>query len=118
MAQRNWTYYSRTGRPYLIQMYHGDESGHLMLFVNGRILSISFSQKEATNYSFSIEGQLLELKIDDEIEHFHYTMTPQPLDALEDESKTFDKHFWIPLIFLLLGLNLAFFFLKHYNLIG
>jgi len=112
LAQSNWTYYSLTGRPYLIQLYHGDESGHLLVFVNGDIINLAFSQTDDYTYNFYIERQLLELVIQENNGDYDYIVTPQPMPPIENNERTFDKHFWIPLIFLLLILNLAFFLIK------
>ncbi len=113
LAQLNWTYYSLLGRPHRIEMYHGDESGHLILFVNGQIIQIEFNQKETKKFSFVIDSQVIELAIKAENGLYDYTLTPQRPPAVEDVEKTFDKHFWIPLIFFLLILNLAFYLIKN-----
>ncbi len=112
MAQLNWTYYSLTGRPYIIDMYHGDDSRHLMLFVNGEIIFINFNVKETCTKSFYIEHQLLELDIKEkEHSEYEYILTPQKLPEPEDEEKLFSHHFWIPLIILIIALNLTAFLL-------
>jgi len=94
-------------------MYHGDDSGHLIIFVNGQIVQISFEEKETKNHNFLIESQLLELAIKHENDEYSYTVTPQRPPAVGEEEKTFDKHFWIPLIFLLVIINLAFYLIKY-----
>ena len=94
-------------------MYHGDDSGHLIVFVNGQIIKILFEQKEGKTYNFLIEQQLIELAIEKNNEGYEYVVTPQrPVNNTKPE-QTFDKHFWIPLILLLLVLNLAFFIIKY-----
>ena len=100
----------------MIQVYHGDESRHLIIFVNGEIIQIAFEQSESKVYSFLIEQQLLELELKQEGEAFSYVMTPQALPEHVDDEPTFGHHFWIPLIFLLLILNLAFYLYKSLNL--
>ena len=100
----------------MIQMYHGDESKHLIIFVNGEIIKIAFEQAESNIYSFLIEQQLLELEIKEENDAYSYVMTPQAPPAYEDNESTFGPHFWIPLIFLLVILNLAFYLYKSLNL--
>jgi len=97
----------------MIEMYHGEESGHLIIFVNGDIIQIEFNQKEAKSYNFLIENQLIELAIQSENGSYSYEVTPQRPPAVEDVEKTFDKHFWIPLIFFLVILNLAFYLIKY-----
>jgi len=106
MAQLNWRYYSLSGIPYSIDMYHGDDSGHLIIFVNSEIILINFTQKESKKYNFYIENQLVELDIEKNNNTYNYTLTPQNLQAEIPEEKTFDHHFWIPLILLILAINL------------
>lgn len=113
MAQLNWTYYSLTGKPYSIDMYHGDDSGHLMLFVNSEVVLIDFKQKKANTYNFFIENQLIELAIEKDSKTYDYTITPQKMPLLGEPEKLFTKHFWIPLILLIIALNLlAVIFIK------
>ena len=122
MPQLNWTYYSPAGSRYLIEMYHGDDSGHLILFVNGEIVKIIFSQLEDTTHSFIIDQQMIEFKMTKKnVEEFEYKVTPQTRESMGLETKkepTFSKHFWIPLIFLLVILNLAFYLYKSLKGIG
>lgn len=112
MAQLNWIYYSLTGFPYSIDMYHGEDSGHLILFVNSEIILIEFDQKEGSSHSFYIESQLLEFKIEGEEPSYDYTITPQiiPYSSSSGE-KYFDEHFWIPLIIIIIAVNLIIVFL-------
>lgn len=115
MAQLNWTYYSLSGIPYSIDMYHGDDSGHLILFVNSEIILIEFNQKESNSYSFYIENQLLEFSITEESLKYVYELIPQLPEAPSDlkEEKYFDEHFWIPLIIIIIALNLIFLWINH-----
>ncbi len=94
-------------------MYHGDDSGHLIVFVNGQIIKILFNQKETKTYNFLIERQLIELAVEKNQEGYEYVVTPQRLEDDTEPERTFDKHFWIPLILLFLILNLAFFIIKY-----
>ena len=94
-------------------MYHGDDSGHLILFVNGDVIQISFGQTETKTYNFFIEQQLIEFEILKDSNGFSYTVTPQRPPQVEEKERTFDKHFWIPLILILVILNLAFYIFKY-----
>ncbi len=121
MPQLNWTYYSLAGTRHLIEMYHGDDSGHLILFVNGEIIKIVFSQVEDTTHSFIIDQQMIEFKMTKSGENFEYEVTPQTRESMGLKTKkepTFSKHFWIPLIFLLVILNLVFYLIKSLKGIG
>jgi len=99
-------------------MYHGDDSGHLMLFVNGNILSIDFDQQVGTKKSFMIENQVIELEINEEEGVLDYVVTPQLPAPVEDKEKVFDKRFWIPLILVLVCLNLVVYLIKNLSKFG
>lgn len=118
MAQLNWTYYSLSGLPYVIEMYHGEDSGHLMLVVNGQIFRILFSQLETKTHSFLIEQQLLELEIKKEVSGYEYKLAPKAMNENYVPPKTFDKHFWWALILLLVILNLVFYLSKSLLQLG
>jgi len=120
LAQLNWTYYSLSGAPYLIEMYHGDDSQHLIIFVNGEIIQIAFNQAESKTYSFLIEQQLIELDIKAENGVYNYEVIPQKpkLPPGAEAEPLLSKQFWIPLIFLLVILNLAFYLYKSLNNLG
>lgn len=87
-------------------MYHGDESGHLIFFVNSSIIMIEFSQTETKTFNFYIENQLIELNITKENSQYDYVLTPQKMPEVPNDEKIFTKHFWIPLIMLIIALNL------------
>lgn len=72
MAQHNWAYTSSTGRQYVVGLYHGKESGHLIAYCNLRIMLVEFSILQDYSYSFFIEDDLLEIKIERKGEDFCY----------------------------------------------
>jgi hypothetical protein len=72
MAQTQWTYHGPSGRSYHIGLYHGDESGHVIIYCNNNILTIDFDVREDKSYSFYLERDLCELSLSQEGEHFEY----------------------------------------------
>ncbi|MBK7870025.1 MAG: hypothetical protein IPJ74_04680 [Saprospiraceae bacterium] len=72
MAQHNWAYTSVSGKQYVVGLYHGAESGHLMVYCNLSVIYIDFSVLQNWKYSFFIEDDLLELKIERQNGGFHY----------------------------------------------
>ena len=107
MAQLNWTYYSLSGIPYTIDMYHGEESGHVMLFINSNIILIDFKIKKSKDYSFYIENQLIEFKINKENNAFDYKVIPKlPVPTEDQKEKFVSAHFWLPLILFIIVVNL------------
>jgi hypothetical protein len=52
MAQRLWYYKNEYGPDYEIGLYHGDKSGHVMIYVGQKIVKIDFSVFDNKNYHF------------------------------------------------------------------
>ena len=61
MAQQQWTVPGYGGRKYRVGMYHGEDSGHLMVHCNNRIMLIDFVVTDSKNYSFFLDQELFEL---------------------------------------------------------
>ncbi len=76
MAQYVWTYYTPLGRPYNVYIYHGEESGHVIVYINAGIIIIDFNQLESKKYHFALEHQLMELEMIKNEEGFEYVLTP------------------------------------------
>ena len=53
--------------------------------------------------------EIEEVEIKEKQGDYEYSVTPQPLNWDIEPEKTFDKHFWIPLLFFLAFLNIVFF---------
>lgn len=63
MAQMGWVYLDNRGGRHRVGLYHGDESGHLMIHCNLRVVQIDFSVKDTKMYSFFIEDELCEVSV-------------------------------------------------------
>jgi hypothetical protein len=63
MAQMNWVYLDRSGGRHRVGLYHGDSSGHVVLYANLRVVQIDFSVKDTRSYSFFIEDELCEVHL-------------------------------------------------------
>lgn len=72
MAQLGWTVLGSQGRQFKIGLYHGEESGHLVVHCNARILMVDFGVKASKSYSFFLEDELIELKIEQVADGFQY----------------------------------------------
>lgn len=64
MAQMNWVYLDNQGGRHRVGLYHGDQSGHVMIHCNLRVVQIDFSVKETKMYSFFIEDELCEVLLE------------------------------------------------------
>ncbi len=57
MAQAIWQFVSNTGHKHKVGIYHGDRSGHLLIYCDNRIVKMDFSVKEPTDYAFFIDDE-------------------------------------------------------------
>jgi|GEM_PF-230212 len=64
MAQVGWVWLDNKGGKYRVGVYHGDQSGHVAIHCNLRVVQIDFSVKESRTYSFFIEDELCEIRIE------------------------------------------------------
>ncbi|MCS7037822.1 MAG: hypothetical protein RMJ33_01110 [Saprospiraceae bacterium] len=72
MAQVSWIFLDDFGGRHRVGLYHGDRSGHLLIYCDARIVQVDFSVKETRTYSFFIEDELCEVSIQKEKEGFSY----------------------------------------------
>lgn len=63
MAQMGWVLLDDRGGRHRVGLYHGDESGHLLIHCNLRVVQIDFSVKDTKTYSFFIEDEFCEIHI-------------------------------------------------------
>lgn len=72
MAQRNWTYLSDEGRTYHVGIFHGPNTGHLLIFCNLKVLLVDFSVLESKSYSFFLGEELCEISLESKDNYFQY----------------------------------------------
>jgi hypothetical protein len=72
MAQVGWVYLDDLGKQHRIGLYHGDQSGHLVIYCNMRVIQIDFLVKETRTYSFFVEDELCEIQLYRENVGFSY----------------------------------------------
>ncbi len=63
MAQMGWVLLDDRGGRHRVGLYHGDQSGHVMIHCNLRVVQIDFSVKETKTYSFFIEDEFCEISL-------------------------------------------------------
>ena len=75
MAQKTWQVKPQnTQRPYEVGVYHGERSGHLVIYINSKIFKIDFFVKDNQMYSFMLDGELCELYIIKTANGFEYDL--------------------------------------------
>ncbi len=63
MAQMGWVFLDDRGGRHRVGLYHGDQSGHVMIHCNLRVVQVDFSVKETKKYSFFIEDEFCEISL-------------------------------------------------------
>ena len=75
MGQLTWTYVDDDGFSHKVGLYHGDESGHLMVYCNTRIVVIDFGVQTSKNYTFFIDEELCDISVEEKEGTFSYSFT-------------------------------------------
>ena len=63
MAQMNWIYLDDAGNRHRVGLYHGDRSGHVVIYCNLKVVQVDFSVKDTQVYSFFIEDEFCEIHL-------------------------------------------------------
>lgn len=102
MSQLNFVFLDEWGRKFNIGLYHGERSGHLMVFCNAQVLFIDFHVFSDKQYSFYLGDELCELKVEEQDGRFGYGLKANetadtPLNRIR---KVHRRRYWIQSAFL------------------
>ena len=64
MSQWSWTYYDPNQGTQTVGLYHGDQSGHLMVYLNREVVIVDFKVRQSKSYSFMVNENLIKLNLD------------------------------------------------------
>ena len=94
MSQFNWTYLAPNGGKHNVGIFHGDKTGHVLVYVNSKVTLIDFKVKESKSYSIFIEEELCEINIEKRRVGYAYSFdinreadTPMNLQRREENKK-------------------------------
>jgi Fas apoptotic inhibitory molecule (FAIM1) len=63
LPQFGWTVIANSGRRYRIGIYHGDQTGHVVVHAEGKVVITDFSVWDSKMYTFFVEDDLCEVAI-------------------------------------------------------
>lgn len=89
MSQMTWTYIADDGAHYTIGLYHGETSGHLLVYCNDEIMVIDFSVKTSRKYTFFINDELFSLELEEKEGLFRYGFS---IDQVADTPRNRKRH--------------------------
>ncbi len=121
MSQMTWTHIADDGSRHQVGLFHGNKTGHVLVYCNARIIVIDFNVSSSKNYSFFINDQLFDLAIEEHDGKFSYgfksdqiTDTPYNRARRKDERKRIKQVFLLGIGFVLMIL-LVIYFLFGFN---
>ena len=112
MAQQVWSYTNAVGFTYSVGIYHGNESGHVLIYADKAIIVIDFSVKSDKIYSFYLDDDFFELGINfikDEVLFTFQNMTNN-ITINNFEQNDFPIRHLVKMVFFILGLIVITFF--------
>lgn len=74
MSQLNWTVLGDVGDKFHVGMYHGETSGHLVVYCNWKIIIVDFSVLQSKTYSFYLGHEFCHLNIEKLDSGFRYAL--------------------------------------------
>jgi len=77
MSQLHWLYRDTEKLLHNIQLYHGAESGHLLIYVNDKIVLIDFHIQTDKSYGFYIDSVFFELFISGKSGNYNYKLVSE-----------------------------------------
>ncbi|MEM6317046.1 MAG: hypothetical protein AAF960_05210 [Bacteroidota bacterium] len=123
MNQFHWTYWDHFGRQHVVGILHGLKTGHLLIHLNSKVLIIDFNVFQPKKYSFLINEEICELKIEGAGKEFKYNLGVNEQQAAERKAlkKKEARQFLYQQIgavvatsLLLFTISAFIYFLKHY----
>lgn len=106
MAQMQWKLASNTGQVYDVGIYHGDRSGHVLIYVDKNIVKIDFLVKTSKQYTFFLDEDLCILDIHKQMDGYTYALTIDKETATPLNKKRKNRE--IRYLFYTLGLLITF----------
>lgn len=91
-----WVLCADAGRRHNIGIYHGDRTGHLLIYCNDNIVAIDFDVHKNKSYAFFIDNELCNVTVEKGEDGFSYGLeidkkTETPLNLARKEQHTIDK---------------------------
>lgn len=79
MSEARWTFYDPQSGPQTMGLYHGDKSGHVVVYHNSNVIIVDFQILESKTYSIQFNDCLITLGIEKEGHTYDYSFERKPL---------------------------------------
>ncbi len=77
MSQWRWTFYDPHQGTQTLGLYHGEDSGHVMIYLNQKVVIIDFMVKKTKSYSLVVNELLVKLNLVENNGEFTYDFESQ-----------------------------------------
>lgn len=74
MGQQRWTYYDASYGTQVIGLYHGEESGHVVVYLNSNVVIIDFSVLRSKTYTIIVNEKPIKVCIEKVGEEYEYSV--------------------------------------------
>ena len=64
MNHYTWTYIGGAGRNYRVGLFHGNKTGHVLIYVGAKIVTIDFKVFDSKTYTFFIDDELCNIRLE------------------------------------------------------
>ena len=72
MSECRWTYYDPAQGNQTLGIYHGEKSGHVVIYHNEKVVIVDFMVHSSKSYSFMFNQNLLKLELKKSDSKFRY----------------------------------------------
>jgi len=79
MSEARWTFYGPQSGHQTMGLYHGDESGHVVVYHNSNVIIVDFQILESKSYSIHFNDCLITLGIERDGNDFDYSFKRKSL---------------------------------------
>lgn len=96
LAQFQWRVLGSLGTYFHIGVYHGADSGHLVVHCNSKVLLVDFGVKEPRQYPFFLDDELYELHIVQDGSGYRYNLVhnrevDSPINRKKQAERKYDR---------------------------
>ncbi|MFT4566419.1 MAG: hypothetical protein ACI9FN_001375 [Saprospiraceae bacterium] len=88
MSESRWTFYDPQAGTQTIGIYHGDKSGHVIVYHDNNVMIIDFEIFQSKTYSITFNNSLITLSIEQDGNGFSYSFDRE---SLYSEPSTLDR---------------------------
>lgn len=89
MSESRWTYYDPTQGTQTLGLYHGQDSGNVVIYHNFNVVIVDFKVHQPKTYSFMVNEDLVKLNVLKENGKFNYKFEGTRLK--ENATSTVDR---------------------------